>query len=1351
MKILWMVLLFCMSTAMFAIPIEERIVFADSFRKNKFLYKPDKVILNGTRLVVTEDGVLCGTGHAAPILRLDPSAWDGSEGAISFCITPVDWQNGSHDKEFTLFFTMLKNHNQPEKGFKVGDTTLLLKMKRSNTAQPEQIILQGQNGLMDKHRAYVVMTTDKQFTFKPGKTTWVAVIWKNGSKASIYFDGKLAGSGEPYYFPSTNNLAYLSFLNGNALKGWGVLDGTAYFTDLAIVKGKTTIEELSLLRSHPGSRQAPPSTLGDSQAALNALPIIPFPAPLKKPALDGILDEYGFVQSGFLNDRTGLLSGFPARFYTAADAEKLYFGVDFEFKDRSYTPVSAAVKTDDPALIQYGDLAVLFLRDDRNAAAQDYSGEYITIAPNNSVYDAKEEIDWGKMRCVRNSGFSSGITSFSRFEKGRWLLEFSIPRKAVSNQKDFLFSFGLRIANQSYHLKSHTLWFDNIDAFLRGRITQKPLSFVFENPAAGKLSGQAETAGNFNAALYRTKAMTSIDAVVVDQVIGERTNYPPEKKLENWNGSSLKILRELPDKGLYLLSAEANSPEGVLYKRSVPFAVKGLVDITLRNNPVQNRLSVNMEFPGIPLRSGDRIDVSLKDKSGKTAASARESVKEDNSGLAELVLNTAGVSAGDYSLIAEVNGKAVAKTVFTKKPLPEWLTRPLGMEALSPNYAPPPWSPVQVKKEIVSVWGRDFFFGKGGLVSITSQNQTVLGKPMALEYRKGNQLFTLPLMTESVKSVGKGRAEAVVSGRDGNLRAKFTHTIEFDGLDWVQCSLEPVVPGTEFSEIFLNLHVENAPDFMNLYDYCSQQFGYTRDLDMMRMTAIWLGGENSGLNSLFENHKTLLIDSSKPRFSIRKGEKDSADYRIFLANAPAKFNGKIDWRFALHPTPFKPLYDKWEDERVFMMEWFAQPFNFICLHTHSHAANSTDFKPRNWKLGKALGELAKVHKQKLYPYTIATFISRESAIKPEAPFTRYRLPDEYFYKIGERPQSVDFLDFGDDWSFNPISTYPGDGVRHTEMIACSPASSWSDYAVYMQSKYLRECGFAGFYYDLTTTRENFDPARNYRYTTLDGKEEGTRELYATRNLLKRLYCEFSKIRGENIPYIFAHGYPILSSASAFWGVAIHGEEFKPRKVCGLSEMLLVDRQSGNPVMNAPPKDAKTDYSGVLWRIQYSPYRWGLPQIHLSQYAFNREWSRDPKTGREMLALCFPNNTLFDPSYAHWPTGDKFHKDVTMPFVMSSARFHGYWENQIKTSAPFIKVSYWEKKDGSRDYLVAVANWSDRDATAVIELPDFLRNAQFVYNMETVNTVGRWEEVEKNWSIRIPARDLKVFRFIGRKQ
>ena len=1357
----------CLS-ALFSVsaePVEQRVVLFDTLRKSGKTAGASPFYTNARSLKYTADGLLCGKGHAAPILKIPAEVWDWSEGAVSFTLTPIDFESASMKKESVLMSTRLVNHNKPELGFKSGDTCMLLRMRRENLAKPEQLILQGQNGRMSDHRAYIAIANSAKGFFVKGEPARIAVLWRKGGEASVYLNGVKIGSGKPFYFPGPEKLECVNLLTGGARQGWGVLDGTAHMTDLLIVKGRTSFEELQLAeqgriaapakKEKPEGKPAARSEKG-TQAAV-PLHVIPFP-PLKGPSrLDGKFGEYGFVCSGFIAKETGLLADIPCRFYSSSDGENLYFGIECDWSKKApYKPVSSASVNDDAALIASGDIAPFFFRKTMEPGARAYAGTYVTIAPNNCVYDAREEISWIKNSCLRDAKFDSGIRTYSRYEDGVWRVEAVLPRGRNGLEADeFQFSAGVRLQGRSLHLKNHTLWFDNTDAFLTGKCTSSPLALTLEK---GKTGWNVATDGNadYMVSLDKVQKTTKIREVVADHAIGVSSSFQPIGNVKQISGRDLRQVIPDPPLGLYAVSCQARTADGrILLARQIPFLQRKDVELTLRNNPIAKKLAVKVEFPGITAKKGEVFTLSLRTQEGRQVLSRSVTVPQDAPSELNFDVETAGLAQGKYVVKVFRGAAELAEKDYVVKPLPEWYTKPVAMEALSADYAPFPWKEgVTVEGGRVSVWGREFLFGKKGLEKITSQGKAVLYAPIVLEYEKDGKCFQIAPELVELRKLGKGRALARTEGQDANFRCVIRHTVEFDGLDTLELEVLPQKKGCAVDKMELVLPVADAWQFQSWYGHCCQDFGYTVPRTFDRLIALWLGSDDRGLNTFFENHKGLYIDSRKPRIRLEAGPGEN-DFlcRLALANVPVRADRPVTWRMGLHPTPVKPLYPNWEDERVAMFELFTYPFNFISLHTHHHAANSADFRARNPKLGRDWGELERIHadrQMKMYPYTIATFTSEENMIKPEAPFLRTRLPQSWFYKPGERPRSDVWEEFGADWSFQPVSTYPGNGTRHNNMFACSPASSWSDYAVWMMKTYMEDGGFSGYYYDLTTTRENSDKNRGYLYDTLDGKQEGTRELFATRDLFKRLYCAFASVKGEGHPTIFAHGYPILSGAASFWSIAIHGEEFKPKRFLGLAEMLLSDRQTG-AVMYGPPPGAKRDYSGVLWRISYSPYRWGIPQAHLSQYCFlpNRTPEARRRAGRELLALCFVNNTLFDPTFADLRTGEDFHLRVTIPFGLGGTRFHGYWQNDVRSKPDCVKVSYWKKKD-SRDWLVAVANWSEKDVTAEILLPPELQDAAYVCNMETTNSRHSWENVGKPWKIRIPALDLKVFRFMGGK-
>jgi hypothetical protein len=133
----------------------------------------------------------------------------------------------------------------------------------------------------------------------------------------------------------------------------------------------------------------------------------------------------------------------------------------------------------------------------------------------------------------------------------------------------------------------------------------------------------------------------------------------------------------------------------------------------------------------------------------------------------------------------------------------------------------------------------------------------------------------------------------------------------------------------------------------------------------------------------------------------------------------------------------------------------------------------------------------------------------------------------------------------------------------------------------------------------------------------------------------------------------------------------------------------------------------------------------------------------PELSRELLSFSFLHNNLIWPAYIAQPPVFDFWNKVEVPFGMGDTTFHPYWENNVTCQPACIKVSYW-KKDGRDDYLVAVANWSDKPAEARIQLPPALAGFTQCRDMEKDETLPTGQD----WLVTVPAHDLRVFRFAG---
>jgi glycosyl hydrolase family 123 len=1351
------------ASGVYAEPIEERVIFSANFCKTHANYPKNPAITNFGKLQLTEDGLLFGEAHAAPEIKLDSTVWDGQAGAISFSITPENW-GSDFDQTIVFLRTVLKN---PKKN--IGKDILLF--RRAFKPNSYSLILEGDLGRNIKRRDGIFLLSPKQFRFKRKKTVNFILTWINGKELTLYINGKIAAKRQGFYFPAVKKIKKLIICQGSATRGFGI-KGLTLLKNLSIIKGAISKKDINCIMNLN-------SNIVKKHKSSNSNPtVLPFPAVTSKPRIDGKIkpDEYAFSQDGFLYGSSGRLSSSPAALYTASDSKNIYIAMKLDTQNPNYSPQSRSTVNDDGLLVTGGDIACFVIRPDLNVDSPRYDCSYITISPNNALYDAAEQIDWSDNSCLRDSKVNFEIKHASSFKNGKWIVELLIPRKSlkIDSDKDFLISLGLKIANRQYHIKHHSIWFDNNDAFLRGKFLPackinaqigKIITEDFNSKVTFTNKSQKNISPKIELKLNKSHTKISHGEVVLDQVLNMTKKFISGQLLSQWQKEkSLLPKQELSITPQFKLATNGNyqfitsikdSQHNVIYYRQVPFKKRKPFEVELHNNPIKNIASLDLQYVGIKPLPEDKINICIRNSDSRILIDKTFAPPKQKGVSSQTIqLDTTILPVGKYNIEVKLKNKSsnVSASVsceFNKKPLPNWFKNPVGLEALERDYVPEPWTPVEVVSDTVSVWGRKFIFNSQGLADIKTQNISLFRAPLLLEAQIDNKIITIPLTLNTLKSKGKGVATAELAGNSKYLKAQLKFSIEFDGLAWVSMQITPASRQQKITRLSLKFALQNVPYYQTLYDYCSMDFGYLRNRKLVkRMHAVWLGNDSGGLNFLAENYRSLKLDSRRERLEIKKNSA-GADFYIHLINTPVKFKKAIDWRFALHPTPTKKPYAGWQNERSFMMGYNVQPFNFIQLHTHQHAAGSTAPVPRNWAMAQSIANLGKINKQKIYPYTIPFFISKELSIKPYAPFRRNRLPDDYFYPVNSRPQVQEYIDFGEDWNFSPVSTYPGVGSRHNGMIACSPASSWTDYLVYSLAKYLKKTDMSGFYFDLTMTRENFDPKRNYNYTTLDGKVEGTRELYAARNLYKRLYYTFAKLRGKSKPYIWGHGYPIFTPMSSFWGVGVHGEQFKPKKMFDLSNYLFNRETSTNPTINKVKLPRQADYSGHLLRLQYSQKIWGVPQMHFSQYAHIRKLGRDPNSAREGLALMFLNNTLLDSSYLHFPSTAKFFNRVTIPYDMTDAKYHAYYENNIKVSSPMIKISYWSKPD-CHNYLVAIANWGDKDLTATINLPKKLLDSAYVYDPETALIKNCWVKVSKNWNVRVRAHDLRVFRFIGKK-
>lgn len=1093
------------------------------------------------------------------------------------------------------------------------------------------------------------------------------------------------------------------------------------------------------------------------------------------PKVDGTIsdDEYSIRGSGLLNNATQDLYRLSNAYYLSQSQDRIYFALKLQLPD-GYAVTQHSGNRDDPGLIAAKDVLYLFFRPDDAVAAKGYEGAYVGIAANGTVYDAWEKVDWQKGFCQRDSSFNASWKVHSGIRNGVWTVELSVPTKELhlptaGPQGAFLLSFGANLQQSAVVWQIHTNWFDHYQAF--GQIHLSDDAVVAQMPSSGNLSrgklqpnfilrneGSVEKPYELTY-LVSTPRMVGggIGGYVFDQALDQRNKEIVRgQSIYHWSdngtilpGQEVKRSTEskLPKIGHYVLEIEARAGGQAVAYQKIPFQYAP--PIVARMTPVPSRelIKTGISLAGAAPEERGTMQILFKDKQGKTAL--QQELPADREEI-DTAISMAALPPGDYEVhfvLKTASGNEMATTVipFKKWETPDWLKERAGIDALQPDWLPRPWTKIQTAQNRVSVWGRDFVFQPGSLLAgITSQNKNLLAGGVTIKYQHKGKEQTLSISAPKFDSINNGRVVLSQTGQSPDFDLKLTQTIEFDGMDRIDLTLTPKAANLSIDKLWLELPFQNLPFAASTsLDAHFWQHGLAEDAFFNTPRAyrwIWLGNDDVGCAVFADNYKGWIINSKKPRMTLRT-QGDTRTLELRLVNEPSTVSGPMAITFGLQPSPFKPRFEGWRGIRPDGMGLAPPPTNLVM--PHSSIWNSCDSKPspRNWAVLHDMLKFLHDRGQRVYPYIGSFFISPYDCISRDFPFdpTQSPIPEKYrLYSKQTATRQEEYFYYAEDWLGTPRSI--GENPWETRQEArVSPSSSYTDYFVYGVEQMLKRSDLDGLYLDIQQPMISFDPAKGHIVITKDGVREGTAELFATRDFYKRLYRVFEQNRGENShPWFMGHGFAANAPFSSFWDINFNGEEIKPDAPFQATALNIQKNLCGDPIAILDPAEKDPGCNAYAYRAIFGQ-QFGLPTMFLPQYGYLPELNL-PQHSREMLSLTFVHNNLLWPSYIPARPVYDFWDKVEIPFGMADTEFFPYWSNGIKTSAPFIKASYWKKQNGN-DYLVAIANWSDHPAEATVTLPDVLQSLKQCTEMES----GASIPAGRSLTLTIPAHDLRVIR------
>ena len=361
---------------------------------------------------------------------------------------------------------------------------------------------------------------------------------------------------------------------------------------------------------------------------------------------------------------------------------------------------------------------------------------------------------------------------------------------------------------------------------------------------------------------------------------------------------------------------------------------------TVRFLPSVERLVVSIDAgvaktdrPALPEVPGLKAEVAVyRLEAERGQPIVRHTVSGFNDGKAVWRWSTRDLPEGDYTVrirIMDSRGKVLAQDDdwFKKKIFPWMKDKPWRSTDVFP-----PYTPLEVQGNRVSPWGRQYAFGKSGLLtSVVSQKRELLAEPLAFHAQVDDRPVKLtcrkPFAVTSRKpGVVLARSELAA----GRLGLSLSIVTEFDGLILYRLTYRPLKGAVKINRLRLRVPLKEEHAFLYsagtdrhgthilgdvfpkkqgiLYDslnntrcaYCSPTF----------CTLLWVGGYDTCFCYASDSDKGWILRDDAPAVEVHR-EHGAIVLWLNLVDQAYVLQRQRSLEFAFQAGPLKPLPKGW--------------------------------------------------------------------------------------------------------------------------------------------------------------------------------------------------------------------------------------------------------------------------------------------------------------------------------------------------------------------------------------------------------------------------------------------------------
>ncbi|MFA6568137.1 MAG: glycoside hydrolase domain-containing protein [Victivallales bacterium] len=981
----------------------------------------------------------------------------GNEGAVAMWVKPVNWSGKDNRFEFMFmagnFPQQGKRHIQIYKYFSAG----LYCLARN---QDKKLLLQ--SNIAD---------------WKTGEWHHLAFSWsKSDNMCALYIDGEQVKT-------DTFDQGILPVEDGHF--GDAMHVNTVVSADNCDKKDQTVIDELYIYGRALGKRDILNLIDGVDKKNKQNVPVITIPMTEKSPTIDGRLSPGEWegateINTFVINEKRGF-EGRKTRAFVTYDAANLYIAIQSQIKEGDLNvEMKSNAKKRDSAV--YSDDAVeIYIKPP--------DSPMVTFMANSigSIYDMRDgKVDW-----------NGNWETYSGMEFPWWTIEIKASFKDL----------GLLMPKRGEEWRMNICrdWqnpqvFTSLaDTSSFAEIKNMPI-FTFDpacNPYSINLDiakiltkevclqttvknrNKQESIYDSQIYLYNTNnEKTIIEAKKLTIPGGEKNSVILTKDMAEYN------LSQYQNKfGLQLINNGKIVQQSEYYLKTYP-----PVELSAMLVPSKNSIKYYLNITGLRHSISDiAVDYQIKDYSEKTVIQWKQSVVEKRQ-LDGVMKIDAPIPEKEYVLTVSINDKTTGKTVeqketrFSFPAKPSWLDTTAGIS----EKVPPPWTPLQYKNNMISVWGRDYYFGENALPDkIFSQGEDLLTGPVQLFMETEDGQVDLSGVGMKFNYAEKGEQKAEFSSYLKGIKCdvKISGLLEYDGFLKYRVELTPNAPMT-VNRFFMKIPVKKKHSY---FTHINDGETYARIND----TTDSYGNHKFCSQALFCSDERALAwfmesnEKFRPSYTedvvniSPTGEANTL--QVNFIQTPTSIGEKWVYEFGFQAAPLKPMPDGW---RSWIQSYPNGRLNTLSTITHL------------WSWSRWYGFL--------YPISPDNFRSQIAEWRKASPDVRI---SPYMCQYILSTIAPEYKTYSEEWMKKPKIEIQEFGPKYpgTSVVACMGAKSYTDFWLYNLDRFLSEYDINGIYWDAIDPVRCENEVHGHGFVDERGIKQPTTDIYNYREFYKRAY------------------------------------------------------------------------------------------------------------------------------------------------------------------------------------------------------------------------------------------------------